>query len=86
MHSPSQLQSDLNEAMSSIFDNSSRRIVIENTREKWGDTIIFVGLTDLMEYAKLSFEIPDDCLEETFSTVIVLSPSENVCFLSFSTC
>ena len=69
----------LSEAMPSIFDNSRPSIVIKNTIEKWGDNY-FCRLTDyLMEYAMLPFEIPDDCLKETFSTGIVLSPTENVC-------
>ena len=68
----------LDEAMSSIFDNSSPCIVIENTLETWGDNNYFCRLTDYFrEYAKLSFEIPDDCLKETFSTGIV--SSENLC-------
>ena len=53
---------------------------MENTLEKWGDSNKNVKLTDyLMEYAKLPFEIPDDCLKETFATGIVLTPTEKCC-------
>ena len=58
----------LNEVVQRIFDKSSLCIVIENTLEKC-DNNYLCRLTDyLMESAKLPFEIPDDCLKETFST------------------
>ena len=48
---------------------------------KWADNNYFCRLTGyLMEYAKLPFEIPDNCLKETFPTGIVLSPTESVCY------
>ena len=37
-----------------------------------------------MEYAKLPFEIPNDCLKETFLTGIVSSPAEKVCVFCHS--
>ena len=70
--------------MSNIFHNSHLFTIMENTLGKWENC----KSTDyLMEYAKLPFEIPDDCSKETFATGIVLSPTEHFfCFLAFSTC
>ena len=58
--------------MSNILDNSHSCTIMENTLEKWGDSNKNCKLTDyLMVSAKLPFEIPDDCLKETFATVVL---------------